>query len=190
MQYPFGIGVDGNGNVYVVDTFNNRILKETPVSGSYTESTVPSNGLLYPAAVAVDGHGNVYVADQANGRIVKEDLADAPILGFAATQEGSTSSDSPQTVTVSNYGNSSLAFSGVSFPTDFPQNGSATGDCTTSTILTPATSCTLTINFAPVAFLNGSTSVQLTEGVAVTTNTLNVPATQQTVTVTGTETQP
>ncbi len=190
MSYPFGIGVDGNGNVYVADTVNNRIVKETAVSGSYTETTVPSSGLLFPAAVAADGSGNVYVADQANNRVVKEDLADPPSLSFATTAEGSTSSDSPQTVTVNNYGNSSLTFTGVSFPTDFPENGSATGDCTTSTILTPATNCTLTINFTPVAFLNGSASAQLTEGVTVTTNTLNVPATQQTATVTGTETQP
>jgi streptogramin lyase len=190
MAWPFGIGVDGNGNVYVGDTENNRIVKETPVSGSYTESVVPTSGLLYPAAVAVDGSGNVYVADQGNNRIVKEDLADAPTVSFAATPEGSTSSDSPRTVTVNNYGNSSLTISGVSFPTDFPENGSATGDCTSSTILAPTTSCTLTINFTPVTFLNGSASADLTEGVAVTTNTLNVPATQQTVTVTGTETQP
>jgi streptogramin lyase len=188
MLYPFGIGVDGNGNVYVADTENNRIVKETPVSGGYAESIVPSSGLLYPAAVAVDGNGNAYVADQAHNRVVKEDLADAPSLSFATTAQGSTSSDSPQTVTVNNYGNSSLTISGVSFPTDFPENGSATGDCTSSTILTPATNCTLTINFTPVAFINGGNPNLLTEGVAVTTNTLNVPATQQTVTVTGTET--
>jgi DNA-binding beta-propeller fold protein YncE len=187
MLYPFGIGVDGIGNIYVGDTENNRIVKETPVSGSYTESTVPSSGLFFPAAVAVDGSGNVYVADQANNRIVKEDLADPPTLAFASTAQGATSTDSPRTVTVNNAGNSSLTFSAVGFPTDFPEASPAPTDCTSSTVLAAASTCTLTIDFSPTAFLNGGNPALLTEGVSVTTNTLNV-STPQTVTVTGTET--
>ncbi len=122
--------------------------------------------------------------------MLKEDYADAPSLTFASTLQGSTSTDSPRAVTVSNAGNAGLNFSGISYPSDFPESSSATGDCSASTVLTPAATCTLSINFTPVALLNGTTSAQLTEGVTVTTNTMNVPATDQTVTATGTETQP
>lgn len=189
LLYPYGVSVDGNGNVYVTDTGNARILKETPASGStYTESTIPTSPLFIPMETSIDGGGNVFVADLANQRVLKEDLADPPTVSFAATADGSTSTDSPKTVTVNNTGNSSLTFTGVSFPSDFPENTPAPGDCTSSTVLSAATTCTLTINFSPTAFLNGGNPALLTEGVTVTTNTLNVSATPQTVTVTGTET--
>jgi len=42
--------------------------------------------------------------------VVKLDFADAPSLGFASTLVGSTSSDSPQTVTLTNIGNSAFTF--------------------------------------------------------------------------------
>ena len=41
LNRPDGVAVDGSGNVYIADTDNNRVLKETPWSeGSYTQSTV------------------------------------------------------------------------------------------------------------------------------------------------------
>jgi sugar lactone lactonase YvrE len=185
---PYGVTVDPNGNVYVSDSGNARILKETPTSGStYSESTVTTSTLWVPMEVGVDAGGNVYIADLANSRVVKEDLADPPTLAFASTAQGSTSTDSPRTVTINNVGNSALNFSAVSFPTDFPENTPAPTDCTSSTVLAAASTCTLTIDFSPTAFLNGGNPALLTEGVSVTTNTLNV-STPQTVTVTGTET--
>jgi len=185
---PYGVAVDPNSNVYVSDSGNGRILKETPASSStYTESTVTTSTLWVPMEVGVDGGGNVYIADLANNRVVKEDLADVPTLAFASTAQGATSTDSPRTVTVNNVGNSSLTFSAVSFPTDFPENTPAPTDCTSSTVLAAATTCTLTIDFSPTALINGGNPNLLTEGVGVTTNTLNV-STPQTVTVTGTET--
>lgn len=45
--------MDGSGNVYIADTANNRVLKETLSAGNYTQSTVISN-LNNPVGVAVD----------------------------------------------------------------------------------------------------------------------------------------
>jgi sugar lactone lactonase YvrE len=187
LNYPGAVRVDGSGNIYIADTFNQRVLKETFEAGTYAESVVATSALNYPYGLAVDGNGNIYVSDAFNNRVLKEDLADAPSLGFAATNLGSTSSDSPRTVTVSNYGNSALQFLAISYPADFPENSPAPGDCTSTIPLNSGASCTLTVNFSPVSSLNGNLSAPLTEAVSVTTNATPTP---QTIGTTGTETQP
>lgn len=77
---PFGIAVDGSGNFYVADTYNNRIRKITPqgevstLAGStsgYVNGTGTAAKFYSPTGVAVDGNGNVYVADTYNHRIRK-----------------------------------------------------------------------------------------------------------------------
>jgi sugar lactone lactonase YvrE len=58
-DYPNGVAVDTNGNVYVADTANGRIAKVTPAGVVRTLSTDFSG----PTGVAVDTNGNIYVAD-------------------------------------------------------------------------------------------------------------------------------
>ena len=74
--YPEGVAVDGQGNVYVADSFNDRIQKFDS-SGNYLGqwgSCGSGNGQFKgPLGVAVDGQGNVYVADTGNNRIQKFD---------------------------------------------------------------------------------------------------------------------
>jgi sugar lactone lactonase YvrE len=71
-QIPFGVAVDGIGNIYVVDSTNNRI-EVFDSSGTFlfkfgTFGT--GNGQFgYPYGVAVDSTGKIYVADSANCRI-------------------------------------------------------------------------------------------------------------------------
>ena len=71
---PYAVAVDAAGSVYIADSNNNRVLKETLSGGVYTESQIGS-GLNSPAQVAVDGLGNVYIADTGNSRVVKETLS-------------------------------------------------------------------------------------------------------------------
>jgi hypothetical protein len=70
-QYPYGVTVDGGGNIYVADTSNNAV-KAMP-SGCSTSSCVTSigGGFSLPKGAAVDRSGNVYVADTSNNAVKK-----------------------------------------------------------------------------------------------------------------------
>ncbi|MBS1602736.1 MAG: DUF839 domain-containing protein, partial [Bacteroidetes bacterium] len=81
LWYPLGIAIDGSGNLYVVDLFNNRIRKITTggiittFAGNGTAGFGGDGGaatsaqLNQPEGVAIDGAGNVYIADTYNHRI-------------------------------------------------------------------------------------------------------------------------
>ncbi len=86
LNYPSAVAVDGAGNLYIADTWNNRVRKVAP---DRTISTVAGNGtccysgdngpatnaqLDGPDGVAVDGAGNLYIADSNNNRIRKVTL--------------------------------------------------------------------------------------------------------------------
>jgi len=66
---PFGLAVDGFGNVYIADT-NNGAIKEWNAA-TQAVTTLVSSGLLYPGTVTLDGSGNVYIADT-NHNAIKE----------------------------------------------------------------------------------------------------------------------
>ncbi|WP_396127441.1 hypothetical protein [Acidicapsa acidisoli] len=102
---PLGIAVDDNENVYIADTSNNRVLKETPSAGGYSQSIL---SFRFPVGVAIAGNGNLYVSGEYYDSVQELDLTDPPSLDFASTVYGLTSSDSPKTVTVMNSGNTAL----------------------------------------------------------------------------------
>jgi sugar lactone lactonase YvrE len=75
---PAGVAVDASGNLFIADTYNNRI-REVSTNGIIT--TVAGNGdlgdsgnggpatsatLFYPTAVAVDLFGNLFIGDVVN----------------------------------------------------------------------------------------------------------------------------
>lgn len=80
-NHPFGIAVDGIGNVYISDTYNNTIRKMTPdgtvttLAGSGSAGSADGQGgaasFNQPAGLALDLAGNLYVADQGNNKIRK-----------------------------------------------------------------------------------------------------------------------
>jgi sugar lactone lactonase YvrE len=72
---PYGVAVDGDGNLYVADTYNQTVRKVTPAgvvttlagtagSSGSADGTGADARFSYPSGVAVDGDGNVYVADR------------------------------------------------------------------------------------------------------------------------------
>lgn len=78
---PRKIAVDGNGDIFIADTGNSRVVEETPNGEGYTQ-TVIGSGMHYPYAVAVGASGMVYVGDTINSRILLETPSGA---GFTQT---------------------------------------------------------------------------------------------------------
>jgi sugar lactone lactonase YvrE len=85
---PQGIAIDAQGNIYISDTFNNRIRKITPdgtvttIAGNgtagYVDNETGTDAQFYaPAGLTVDGQGNIYVADYGNNVIRKITAAGA-----------------------------------------------------------------------------------------------------------------
>ena len=186
LSFPQGITVDGNGNVYIADSNNARVLKETLSGGTYTQSVLPASGLMSPKGMAVDGSGNVYISDNSSSLVLKEDYADAPALTFATpTAVGSTdTADGAMSVQIENIGNQTLTniAPGLVVAANFAQvPGSGTpADCTATFSLAADASCNISVEFEPATnTANGS--------VTLTDNNLNAtPSATQTIGLTGT----
>ncbi|MES2647042.1 MAG: LamG-like jellyroll fold domain-containing protein [Bacteroidota bacterium] len=77
LNRPFGVFVDGLGNVYVADAGNHRVQKWAP--GATSGITVAGgngagsaeNQLNFPCSVFVTSNGTIYVADRLNHRVQK-----------------------------------------------------------------------------------------------------------------------
>ena len=85
LSRPFGVSLDSSGNLYVADTFNNRVLFYLSGSttatrvygqlGSFTTNTannggVSANSLDEPEGGPLDSSGNLYVCDYGNNRVL------------------------------------------------------------------------------------------------------------------------
>lgn len=71
LRNPYQVAVDSKGNIYIADSNNKRVIKETPSDDGFIESTVYS-GIGEPYGVAVDAAGNVYIACDNLGSLIKE----------------------------------------------------------------------------------------------------------------------
>jgi uncharacterized protein (TIGR03437 family) len=143
LNSPQGVAVDAAGNLYIADTFNNRVRMVAPDG---TMSTFAANGypgfsgdgvaaigttLFFPTDVAVDPSGNVYIADFGNSRIrevsggVISTIAGSTALAPIADDVSATSIrlNGPTGVAVDNSGNVYFAEGSVG-----PGSGLAVGD--------------------------------------------------------------
>jgi sugar lactone lactonase YvrE len=130
---PQGIAVDAQGNIYVGDTYNNRIRKITPAGvvttfagtgqAGYKDGPGNSAQFYLPFGLTVDAQGTVFVADYANERIRKitsdgvvSTVAGSGTRGFknGRSEEaqfylpGDVAVDAQGTVYVAEYGNSAV----------------------------------------------------------------------------------
>jgi hypothetical protein len=99
LDEPYGVAVDGPGNVYIAEFANHRVRKVSP-GGTITTfagtgkagfsgdgGPATSAQLNEPVGVAVDGRGNVYIADFRDHRVRR--VSGGTITTLAGTGAGS-----------------------------------------------------------------------------------------------------
>jgi NHL repeat len=95
LDHPQNVAVDTQGDVFIADTYNNRVVKVTPkgqvtaVAGNGTAGYSGDGGraasakLNEPTGLALDSKGNLYIADSANNVIRRVDAQTAIITTVA-----------------------------------------------------------------------------------------------------------
>lgn len=121
---PGGITVDNSGNLYVADTFNNRIRKiiisseeVSNLAGSglaaYIDGVGTAAAFNYPWGITIDTSGNLYVGDSINNLIRKivistgavETLAGSGVGGYADGVGTAASFHNPDGIAIDTSGN-------------------------------------------------------------------------------------
>ena len=95
---PYGLCLDNSGNIYVADTFNNRIRKIDIATGTVstlaggTEGSangIGSNAQFFlPRDLCFDSNGFLFVVDANNNRIRKIDVSTRMVTTFAGSIQG------------------------------------------------------------------------------------------------------
>jgi hypothetical protein len=106
LNFPDGVALDTDGNVFIGDALNNRVREVTIATGDIT--TVAGNGvggysgdggpatnaeLNFPSRPFVDTAGDIYIADYQNNRIRKVDASTGIITTIAGTGVAGFSGD-------------------------------------------------------------------------------------------------
>src|SRR3990172_6581067 len=98
LYYPYGVAVDGDGNVFIAE-YSNRRVRRVDVGTGFIDTfagtgtagfsgdgaAATSAQLSGPSGVAVDGAGNVFIADTNNHRVRRVDAVTGFIDTFAGT---------------------------------------------------------------------------------------------------------
>jgi len=146
---PSGVSVDASGNLFIADSYNNRVRKVgtngiiTTVAGNGTNGysgdggAATSGKLNYPNGVILDASGNLFIADLGNNRIRKVNTVSQPSFNQPIL--------SIPTVSASNAGNYSVIVTG--------SGGSVTSSVVSLMVITP-----LAITSQPLSLTNNASS--------------------------------
>jgi GH18 family chitinase len=189
---PYQVAVGGNGDVFVADS-RDKVTEITPrgaVITNYTNSALGTD-------VSVDGYENLLVSVTAsNGteNLVALNRGAPPTFNFAPTPVGSTSSDSPKILTITDMGTDDLVFpapqntnSGLTKGFNLSNATTCPDEFNPGTPLTSLPSgyiCTYAINFSP------TTSGVYAGSMTLPDNSLNVSNGEQVIPLNGTTSVP
>jgi DNA-binding beta-propeller fold protein YncE len=105
LDHPQDVAVNAQGDVFIADTYNNRVVKVTPqgqvvdVAGDGTAGYSGDGGLgafaelNEPTGLALDSQGNLYIADSANNVIRRVDAKTGIITTVAGDYAADKASD-------------------------------------------------------------------------------------------------
>jgi len=177
----YGLAVDGAGDLFIADYVNNRIV-ELPSGG---EELIPvAAGVSHPIGVAVDEAGNLFTGESDMAVLLEVQRSQPPALGFATTNVGSTSSDSPKSVEIQSIGNQLLTVTDLTVSPNFDRvnAGGTPEECATAFSLAPGAQCNLSTSFEPTE------AGSLAGAATLTDNALNATGATQTIDLSGTGT--
>ncbi|WP_243062026.1 hypothetical protein [Humibacter sp. RRB41] len=105
LNHPEGLAVDAAGDVYISDTYNNRVVEVTPdgrmlqVAGGKKSGYAGDKGkaskasLTMPTGIALDAKGNLYIADSGNNVIRRVDAVSGVITTVAGNHAAGKAND-------------------------------------------------------------------------------------------------
>jgi len=105
LDHPQNVAVDAQGDVFIADTYNNRVVKVTPkgqvtaVAGNGAAGYSGDGGraasarLNEPTGLALDSKGNLFIADSANNVIRRVDAKTGVITTVAGDYAADKASD-------------------------------------------------------------------------------------------------
>jgi sugar lactone lactonase YvrE len=106
LNFPNGEAIDGNGDLFIADSLNNRVRKLTVATGVIT--TVAGDGasgysgdggvatsaeLSFPSRPFIDSNENIYIADYGNNRVRRVDANTGVITTIAGNGTAGYSGD-------------------------------------------------------------------------------------------------
>ena len=121
--YPEGVAVDGLGDLFIADSYQNRIV-EVPASGGSSIAVDPpvnGEGLISPIGVAVDGAGDLFIVDAGHSRVVE-----MPAGGGTAVAIDPTGLSNPNSIAVDGAGDLFISNEGSGCVVEVPVGGGAT----------------------------------------------------------------
>jgi sugar lactone lactonase YvrE len=148
LNYPTGVAFDPEGNLYIADSYNNRIRRVTTlgiistIAGNGTSGYTGDGGqatsaeLNQPTVVTFDAAGNLFIADMFNGVIRKVNsmgiistVAGVGTNGFTGDGGQATAAklDDPSGVAFDSFGNLYIADTGNNRIRKVPNIGQAAG---------------------------------------------------------------
>jgi phospholipase C len=98
---PYGVATGANGNLWVADTGQDRVVEFTPAGRL---AATFWGELDHPEGIALDAAGDVWVADTGHDRVVKFSPHGRQVTSFGSPGSGNGQFDQPVALTVSSSG--------------------------------------------------------------------------------------